>query len=103
MINNNSAAREVIDRRTFVKGVSAAGLGLALGATAMGQAEAPAASRRRRYCIVGVGSRSGMYQQAIEKEYRQHAQLVGICDKNAGRMELARATAKANGAEAPPA
>jgi predicted dehydrogenase len=93
--------QDSIDRRTFVKGVSAAGIGLALGAT--GMAQETAQSRKRRYCIVGVGSRSGMYQQAIEVDYRDHAQLVGICDKNAGRMELARAKAKGNGVEPPPA
>src|SRR6266516_2155461 len=73
-----------IDRRTFVKGVSSA-------------------DRRRRYCIVSTGSRSGMYQQAIEVDYREHAQLVGVCDKNAGRMELARRKAKERGVEPPPA
>src|SRR5439155_15854193 len=48
-------------------------------------------------------SRSGMYQGAIEKDYREHAVLLGICDKNAGRMELARRTAKGNGVEPPAA
>src|SRR5690349_12974637 len=93
-----------LDRRTFVKGVSAAaaGLGLALAATNSAAAEDTVA-KKRRYCIVGVGVRSEMYQNAIEKEFREHAQLVGVCDTNQGRLELARARAKENGVAEPPA
>ena len=90
-----------IDRRTFVKTVSAAGLGLALG-TNSAAAEEPVA-KKKRYCIVGVGSRSHMYQEALESTYKDHAQLVGICDKNQGRLELARRQAKERGAEPPTA
>src|SRR5438045_2608734 len=82
---------------------SAAALGWALGGVNRVGAEADVEKQRRRYCIVGVGSRSGMYQEAIEKTYREHALLVGICDKNAGRLELARRQAKERGAEPPPA
>jgi predicted dehydrogenase len=93
-----------MDRRTFVKGVSAAGLGMALGATSA-LAETPGTSRpsRKRYALVGTGSRSGMYQTAIEGDYKDHAQLVGICDKNPGRLELARSKSRAAGATPPPA
>jgi predicted dehydrogenase len=31
-----------------------------------------------------------MYVQALAKDYRQHAQLVGLCDSNAARLDLAR-------------
>jgi predicted dehydrogenase len=100
-----------IDRRTFVKGVSAAGLGLALGAApAMAQESATpsvsvaatqAAGQRKRYAIVGTGSRYSMYRDAILGGYKDHAQLVGFCDSNPGRLELARSKAKEKGAEVP--
>ena len=92
------------DRRTFMK-LSAAGLGVAaLGGTLGSAAEAAAPSgRRKRYAIVGTGVRSSMFQDAIEKDYPQHAELVGICDLNAGRLELARARSQRNAAKPPPA
>ncbi|MEO6003347.1 MAG: Gfo/Idh/MocA family oxidoreductase [Opitutus sp.] len=94
-----------IDRRTFVKTFSAASLGLA----AFGQSlaavtsSAPGATntRRKRYVIVGVGSRHQMYQDAIERDYPQHAELVGICDTNPGRLDEARARSVKNGATPP--
>jgi predicted dehydrogenase len=89
---------DAMPRRTFVKGVSAVGLGLALGVNAFG---AVTEIRRRRYAIVGVGSRSQMYQNAIEKTYKDHAELVAICDNNTGRLEISRARARANGAPEP--
>lgn len=89
-----------MDRRTFVKSVSAAGLGLAVGANPL---FSQTSSSRRRYAIVGTGSRSRMYQDAIEKSYAAHAELVGVCDTNPGRMELARARSTQNGATPPPA
>jgi len=74
------------DRRTFLKTVSLAGLGVALGSPV---ADAQSSTNRRRYAIVGVGSRSRMYQDAIEKTYRADAELVAVCDLNPGRLNLA--------------
>ncbi|MEO6569302.1 MAG: Gfo/Idh/MocA family oxidoreductase [Opitutaceae bacterium] len=59
-------------------------------------------SLRRRYAIVGLGSRHQIYQDAIETTHRQWAQLVGVCDSNLGRVELARARSLQNGAPSPP-
>jgi predicted dehydrogenase len=64
---------------------------------------APPASARRRYAIVGVGSRHELYQDGIEKDHAAWAQLVGVCDSNAGRVEVARQRSKKNGAPVPPA
>jgi predicted dehydrogenase len=88
-----------MDRRTFVKSVSAAGLGLAVSGSSL-FAQGP--SGRRRYVIVGTGSRSRMYQSAIEKDYREHCELVGLCDNNAGRLELARQRSADSGGTPPP-
>jgi len=85
-----------IDRRTLLKSAGGLALGIASGAYA-----APAA--RRRYAIVGVGSRSRMYQIAIEQTYRDNNELVAICDTNPGRLALAARQAVASGARAPKA
>ncbi len=89
-----------LDRRTFVKTLSAAGLGVALGARSLFAAVSE--NRRRRYAIVGTGARHKMYQDAIEKTYAAHAELVGLCDLNPGRLELARSRSQQNDAKPPP-
>jgi len=43
---------------------------------------------RKRYAVVGVGSRSGMYTRAVAEHYGQAAELVGLCDTNPARMAL---------------
>ncbi|MBK8027488.1 MAG: Gfo/Idh/MocA family oxidoreductase [Chloroflexi bacterium] len=42
---------------------------------------------RKRYAIVGTGSRAGMFVQAITATYRDHAELVGLCDLSQTRMD----------------
>ncbi len=44
-------------------------------------------SRRRRYAIVGTGSRAGMFVDAIAGPYRETADLVGLCDVSQARMD----------------
>jgi predicted dehydrogenase len=86
-----------------MKTLSAAGLGVALGASASLAAPQPAAGKRKRYAIVGTGSRHLMYQDAIEKDYAAFAELVALCDTNPGRLEVARQRSKINQAPVPPA
>lgn len=43
---------------------------------------------KTRYAQVGLGGRSRMYTLAIVDGFRQHAELVGFCDVNRGRMDL---------------
>jgi predicted dehydrogenase len=83
-----------IDRRTLIQ---AAG-GLALGLSSF----AAAANKRHRYAIVGVGSRSRMYQKAITETYRDSNELVAICDSNPGRLRLAADIAAKVGAAPKP-
>lgn len=99
---NPSFPDPVLNRRDFVKGLSAAGLGLALGASVHGAATASPA-KRKRYALVGLGSRHRIYHDSIEKDYKAHAELVAICDTNPGRLETARKRSEKNGAPPPPA
>ncbi len=88
-----------VDRRAFLKTAALAGAGLALGATSLRAATEP--RPRRRYAIIGVGSRHAMYQDAIEKDYREHAELVAFCDLNPGRLKVAQIRSGRNGAPVP--
>ncbi len=56
---------------------------------------------RRRYAIVGLGSRHELYQDGIEQTHATHAELVAVCDTNVGRIELARRRSARNGAPVP--
>ena len=58
-------------------------------------------SVRRRYVIVGLGSRHELYQDAIETTYSRWAELVAVCDSNPGRVELARRRSVTNNAPVP--
>jgi predicted dehydrogenase len=58
--------------------------------------------KKRRYVIVGLGGRSRMYQNAIQKNYNQYCELVGFCDVNLGRLQLAQERSKENDSIAPP-
>lgn len=40
--------------------------------------------------MVGCGARSQMYQDALQGKYREGSELVALCDRNAGRLEVAR-------------
>jgi predicted dehydrogenase len=42
----------------------------------------------KTYCIVGVGSRSAMYKEAIATIFKNSAKLIAICDKNQGRLKI---------------
>jgi predicted dehydrogenase len=91
-----------VDRREFIKTVSTAGIGLAIGnSLASAQTSASSGLKRRRYAIVGTGSRHEMYREAIVRQYKEHAELVGLCDINSGRVELSRSRAAEAGSKAP--
>ena len=42
---------------------------------------------RKRYAIVGAGSRAGMFVEATARTYAEHAELVGFCDLSQTRMD----------------
>lgn len=47
---------------------------------------------KQKFAIVGLGSRANMYISAITQRYPEQAELVGLCDVNAGRMAMYNAT-----------
>lgn len=84
-------------RREFIASTAIASAGLMLAANSLGASEqipAPTAARRKRYALVGVGARSRMYRNAIFTDYAAHAQMVGFCDTNSGRLALAQSHAR---------
>jgi predicted dehydrogenase len=84
-----------LDRRTVLKSAGAVALGLA--------STAYAAPPRKRFAVVGVGSRSRMYTTAITGKFRDSNEVVGVSDNNAGRAALAVKTIAATGAGKPKA
>jgi predicted dehydrogenase len=96
-INASSSDTFLIDRRAFVKTAATAALGLAAGASILGAAAATpvtTSASRRRYAIVGCGSRQQIYLDAILGKYKDVAELVGVCDINEGRAKLSQSFAR---------
>lgn len=79
-----SPARDV-SRREFIATTAVAGAALLAAPAVFGQSR----QSRRRYALVGTGSRARMYQDAVNKTYAEHCEMVGYCDNNAGRLKLA--------------
>ncbi len=78
-----------VSRRHFISTAASA----ALLTGAMAQAPSEVASRRKRYALVGVGSRASMYRRAVLETYAKHCEMVGFCDANEGRLKLAQSQA----------
>jgi predicted dehydrogenase len=76
-----------ITRREFMRASVTAGALAAVSPVTRILAGPPA---KKRYVIVGVGSRSRFYQRAIQNTYADHCELVGFCDVNPGRLKLAQ-------------
>src|SRR6188768_671146 len=93
---------EKIDRRKFIVTTAIAGAGLALAQSSIAQTVTTGAKTRRRYALVGTGSRSSMFREAVLKTYAQYCEMVGYCDLNPGRLKLAQTNAReAAGVEVP--
>jgi predicted dehydrogenase len=99
-----SASNSNLSRREFLATTAMAGSALLGAPSLLAQAgpPQPAPAAKNRYALVGVGSRSGMYREAIFKTYADHCQVVGFCDVNEGRLKLAQRKARElSGAEVP--
>ena len=73
-------------RRNFIKASSAASAGILMTGNPFLKPEY--SKTKERIAIVGVGSRSRMYQDAVQKGYNEYCELVGLCDVNLGRLKL---------------
>lgn len=49
---------------------------------------------KKRFAQVGLGGRHDIYVYAVWERFQQRAVLVGLCDENAGRLELDQANIK---------
>jgi len=100
-MKNSNLSGKNISRRDFVKTSTAAGIGSLIASNSITRASVDQ-NVKKRYVIVGMGSRSRMYQDAIQIGYKQYAELAGICDVNPGRLQLAQKRAEKNQATIPP-
>jgi len=86
MQNEKKIKQEDIYRRDFLKTSALAGAGVFMA----GRPILTGFNKKDRIAIIGVGSRSQMYQDAIQKDYKHYCELVGLCDVNLGRLKLAQ-------------
>ena len=56
---------------------------------------------KRRYAVVGLGGRSAMFRGAVMETFADRSVLAGLCDINAGRLDLAVQEAGERGVETP--
>ena len=76
-----------VTRREFVTSAT----GAAVGALVAGQAVGASPQAKRRYAIVGTGVRAiGMWGRPILRDYGDLVDLVGLCDINPLRVEVAK-------------
>ena len=79
---------EEVSRRRFLETSARAGLGLWLAQNPLLTQDVDG-NAKKRYANVGVGSRSILFQEAINKTYAGSCEMVGYCDVNEGRLRLA--------------
>lgn len=58
-------------------------------------------SGKKRYAHVGLGSRSGMFTNAVIDTFSDHCEYVGLCDSNQGRLNLRQKQVKEKGIDVP--
>ncbi|MBN1978484.1 MAG: Gfo/Idh/MocA family oxidoreductase [Anaerolineae bacterium] len=56
---------------------------------------------KKRYVQVGLGDRSMMYSRIVTEHLTEYAELVGLCDSNAGRLQLRADWMREQGVEVP--
>ena len=54
-------------------------------------------SAKKRYVQVGLGGRSHMFSEAVVEDFAEYSELVGLCDRNEGRLKLLMDWAKEHG------
>jgi len=56
---------------------------------------------KKRFAQVGIGGRSSMFTGAVTDRYEASSELVGLCDINIGRAELAQSALREKGIDVP--
>lgn len=54
----------------------------------------PENQKRKRYAQIGLGGRHKMFRDAVMDTYKDSAEMVALCDKNPGRLELSQKQAE---------
>lgn len=72
-------------RRDFLKVSATAGAGVLFSGNIIANSFS-SLNTKKRYAIVGVGVRTGMFQNAIYGPYKDNSEVVGMCDVNMGRL-----------------
>jgi predicted dehydrogenase len=91
-----------IKRRDFLKTATMASAGVMLSSVPVWSKLQTKSSMRKKYVIVGTGSRSRMFQKATQTSHKQFSELVGLCDVNIGRLKNAQRRSKDYGMTPPP-
>lgn len=60
-----------------------------------GPRDTDSAITMKRYAIVGLGGRSGFFYTALAKDFKETSVIVGLCDTNQTRMNVANDNLKA--------
>jgi predicted dehydrogenase len=89
----SSTDQRNITRRRFLQVAAASGAGAVLAPTILAKSVGSLGSKKR-YAIVGVGSRTHMWQEGLYGPFRDTCEVVGFCDTNRGRVEFYQAYAK---------
>jgi predicted dehydrogenase len=87
-----------LSRREFISTTAVAGAVLLAAPSLVARSVTVPIAPRKRYALVGVGGRSNMYREAVNKTYTAHCEMVGYCDVNEGRLKLAQKKAREMGA-----
>lgn len=93
MKNKNEKKATYLNRRDFIKSSAVVGAGVILSHSPIARVMA-GPRKKTRFVNVGVGSRSRMYQNAVNNTYAKYSEMVGLCDVNLGRLKLAQDQAK---------
>lgn len=88
MKRENKNDSKNMSRRDFIKVSAIAGASVFVTGNSI--LSANKLNKKEHIAIVGLGSRSRMYQDAIQTDYQDYCELVGLCDVNLGRLALAQ-------------
>jgi predicted dehydrogenase len=93
MTNHSDSESGDITRRDFIKVAAASGAGVLFSGNVLANTFSSLSSKKR-YAIVGVGSRTHMWQSGLYETFQDTSEVVGLCDTNIGRLKFYQDYAK---------